>query len=159
MKRSDSRIVLSKLTKPVSFSALMTLYESNYLRLMSLLKTDRKSLNISEYVLKHPQHVVHCRIEDVTKYTTLVCIDEDQLAHGEPVRVNHFRVRLYHDALLAAVQSSSQHSSDYRLDAVPIDQKRIQQLWVQNMFLNKWLDYCADRKLVIDEKIRENTGS
>lgn len=151
MKTRDSRIVLPKLSKPVSFAALMALYESNYHRLMYLLQADRNALKKNEYVFHYSKHVIHCRVEEVTKYTTLLCIDEDQISQNEPVRVNHFRIRLYHDALLAAVQSSVQFSTDYRLSQVPLDQERIRQLWQQNMFLNKWLDYIHSRKLVTEQ--------
>ncbi len=159
MKASDSKIVIDKPQKPMSFAALMTLYESNYQRLMNLLQVHRQDLDFQEFTFKHAQHIVYCRVEDVTKYTALLCIDEDQVSQGEPVRVNHFRVRIYHDARLAAVQSSLQDNSHYQLNELPITAERIQALWAQNMFFNKWLAYCMDRKLVKKQKISENTNT
>ena len=159
MNLSDSTIIVDKPHKPTSFAALMTLYESNYKCLMNLLQVDRKNLNLHEVILKHKNYIVHCRIEDVTKYTALLCIDEDLVSQDEHVRVNHFRVRIYHDASLAAVQSSLQDSSHYQLNELPITAERIQALWTQNMFFNKWLAYCLDRKLVNKQKIRENTNT
>jgi len=38
MYKPDSSIVLDKPSKPMSFAALMTLYESNYQNLMNLLQ-------------------------------------------------------------------------------------------------------------------------
>ena len=159
MKSSDSTIIIDKAHKPMSFAALMTLYESNYQCLMNLIQVHRQDLNLQEFTFTHKKHIVHCRVEDVTKYTALLCIDEDQVERGEPVRVNHFRVRIYHDARLAAVQSSLQDNSNYQLNEVPLTAERIQALWVQNMFFNKWLAYCLDRKLVKKQKINENTNT
>ena len=159
MHASDSTIVLDKPHKPMSFGALMTLYESNYQCLMNLLQVHRQDLNEQEFTFLHKKHIVHCRVDEVTKYTALLCIDEDQISHGEPVRVNHFRVRIYHDARLAAVHSSMQDNSQYQLDEVPLSADRIQALWGQNMFFNKWLSYCLDRKLVKKQKISENTNT
>ena len=159
MKTSDSTIVIHKPQKPMSFAALMTLYESNYQCLMNLLEVHRKDLDKQEFTFLHKTHIVHCRVEDVTKYTALLCIDEDQFSQGEPVRVNHFRVRIYHDARLAAVQSSVQDNSHYQLNELPLSAERIQALWGQNMFFNKWLAYCLDRKLVKKQKISENTDT
>jgi len=148
MSKLDSLIILDKPVKPMSFAALMVLYESNYQRVMHLLESQRNELDETEICFKHENYVVHCKVEEVTKYTALLCIDEDQVISLEPVRVNHFRVRLYHDALLAAVQSSVQDSSNYNLHELPLTKERIEALWTQNMFFNKWLDYCLDRKLV-----------
>ena len=159
MYLSDSTIVLDKPHKPQSFAALMTLYESNYQRLMNLLQVHRQELNQQNFTFKHEKHIVHCLVEEVTKYTALLCIDEDQISQNEPVRVNHFRVRIYHDARLASVQSSVQDNSCYQLSEVPLTKQRIQELWAQNMFFNKWLAYCLDRKLVKKLKISENTNT
>ncbi|MBT8140860.1 MAG: DUF1249 domain-containing protein [Gammaproteobacteria bacterium] len=159
MKYSDSRIVIPRLSKPVSFAALMALYESNYIQLMRFLNADRKHIDYGEATIRYDKHAVHCRIEDVTTYTSLVCIDEDLFDQGEPVRINHFRIRLYHDALCAAVTSSIQENTDYQLKSLPLNQSRLRVLWQQNMFLNKWLAYCLSRKLVFTGKIDENTDS
>jgi len=158
---NDSRIKLPKFSQPVSFPALMALYESNYLRVLSFLEQDRSSLKAQaatsskqkptqhypSYCWSNNDYQVQVKIEEVTKYTILVCIDEDFISDKEPVRINHFRVRLYHDAQVAAVHSSLHATDQYQLDTIPIDKTRITELWQQNMYFNKWLEYCANRNL------------
>ena len=148
---NDSRIILPRLTKPVTFPGLMAIYESNYVRVLSFLGLSRAAVKteLIGYSLtwKNTEYQIDAKVEEVTKYTTLLCIDEDIYTDKEPVRINHFRVRLYHDAQVAAVHSSLHARDQYHLPSVPINKARIRELWQQNMFFNKWLEFCADRQL------------
>lgn len=144
---NDSRIVLPKLSKPVSFGALMSLYESNYVRLLELFDLPRSKVNMNSQLWGNNEYRIKVTVEEVTKYTALICIDEDYLTAHEPVRMNHFRVRLYYDAQVATVQSSLHASDQYSESALPIDKTRITELWQQNMFFNKWLEFCSVRGL------------
>jgi len=144
---SDSRIVLPKLHKPLSFSALLALYESNYIQVMNFLKLGRKEIILGECAWQGKDTYLQCKVEELTKYTALLCFEEDIVEQNEKTRVNHIRVRLYHDALLAAVQSSLQSSDHYQLTDVPIDKSRITELWQQNSFFNKWLEFCFSKNL------------
>jgi len=148
---NDSRIVLPKLTKPVSFPALMALYESNYLRLLNFLNktSDVLQVNQQEYNINfnNQEYQIYTKVEEVTKYTALLCIDEDMSSRHESIRMNHFRVRLYHDAKMACVHSSLHATDQFKLAAVPINKTRITELWQQNMYLNKWLEFCTHRQM------------
>jgi len=126
---------------------LLALYESNYVQLFNMLEINRKEFELGNFIWQNDEVYLSCEIEEVTKYTALLCFEEDVIDQGEKERVNHFRVRVYHDALLAAVQSSMQSSDHYYLADVPIDKDRIAELWQQNMFFNKWLEFCFSRKL------------
>jgi len=128
---NDSRIKLPKFSQPVSFPALMALYESNYLRVLSLLEQDRSSLKAKASTSSK---------QESRKHYPSYCWSND-------VRINHFRVRMYHDAQVAAVHSSLHATDQYQLDSIPIDKTRITELWQQNMYFNKWLEYCANRNL------------
>jgi len=58
------------------------------------------------------------------------------------------RLRAYHDARLLEAEASSQpkrneHNTRGRL--IRPGERELQQRWMRNMMLNKWLEYCAER--------------
>jgi len=129
----------------VSFVSLMTLYESNYIRLSALLGDVRGlhgtvvSSTPGDLDL-HVEALEHCRYTSILRMTYL--FDGGDGALAEP----DLEVRVYHDARLAEARqdgSRLRHPGLYALrDSLPAG---LGKRWTRNMLLNKWLDYCSER--------------
>ena len=141
----DSLCVTSWRARPVSFVSLMTLYESNYIRLRALLGDARglpgESVSRTPGDLDlHVHAIEHCRYTTILRMTYLFGD-----AHG-PVAEPDLEVRVYHDARLAEACASAKRLRHPGLsglrDALP---GGLGERWLRNMLLNKWLDYCTER--------------
>ncbi len=141
---SDRTIVLPRATRPGSFTALMTLYESNFVRLGALLdgplaEGDRY---VSAPVGDHPLHLT---VEEVCRYTTTLHMTYYFDAPAGPVADPDVTVRLYHDARLVEAMGCAalrRHKAVKHLDIRTGSQ--LNRRWARNVMLNKWLEYCAD---------------
>jgi uncharacterized protein YqiB (DUF1249 family) len=141
----DSLCVTSWRARPVSFVSLMTLYESNYIRLRALLGDARalpgESVSRTPGDLDlHVHAIEHCRYTTILRMTYL--FGEAGGAVAEP----DLEVRVYHDARLAEACGSATRLRHPGLaglrDTLPAG---LGERWLRNMLLNKWLDYCAER--------------
>jgi uncharacterized protein YqiB (DUF1249 family) len=142
---ADQFCVTSWRAKPGSFVSLMTLYESNFLRLGWLIG-DLRSI-ASNAVSRVPSdcelHLIpveRCRYTSVFRLTYE--FDLDGVATCDP----DLEVCVYHDARLAEVRSFrgfQRHPQLARLHAGL--HRELDQRWARNMMLNKWLEYCAER--------------
>ena len=141
----DSLCVTSWRARPVSFVSLMTLYESNYIRLRALVGDVRRlrgrSLSSVPGDLDlHAEALEHSPYTSILRLTYFFADGADAIA--EPDR----EVRGYHDARLADASRCSQrvrHPGLASLQAgVP---SALDARWRRNMLLNKWLDYCTER--------------
>jgi uncharacterized protein len=140
----DSLSLASWRGRPRSFVALMSLYESNYLRLAQLagplLKLEGQ---LTSYVLEDCD--VRLSIIERTPYTTvceLTCVLSQEPGDTYP----DMRIRIYHDAALVEAHEWSvrhEHETLRRLRAAA--ERELDQRWARNMMLNKWLEYCMDR--------------
>jgi hypothetical protein len=129
----------------VSFVSLMTLYESNYIRLRALLGDVRglqgRVVSTAPGDLDlHVETLEHCRYTSILRMTYLFDADDGTVAEPD------LEVRVYHDARLAeachgAARLRHPGLSGLR-DSLPAGLGR---RWVRNMLLNKWLDYCSER--------------
>jgi len=138
----DQLCAVSWKARPRSFVSLMTLYESNYIRLGWLLP-DPRTLPDRAVSVVEGDSPLELAVVERAPYTTTATLsylfDED----GRTLRDPGLELRVYHDARLAEVtsvgparaglarvQSRLPRSADGR--------------WSGNMLLNKWLEYCAD---------------
>jgi hypothetical protein len=143
--RVDSLCLTSWRARPVSFVSLMTLYESNYIRLRSLVGDVRGLTGRS--VSSVPGDLdLHVEALEHSPYTTILRLtyffDEAESAVADP----DLEVRVYHDARLAEASRCARwvrHPGLAGLQAgLPLT---LGERWLRNMLLNKWLDYCAER--------------
>lgn len=144
MKVSDSRIALARPTRPESFTALMGLYESNYVRLGWLLgQLDRLSgEHRSDVTEDLPLHVI---VRDVQRYTTTLHLTYWFDVHGDAVADPDLSIRIYHDARLAEAMSCRNNRRHSVLRGFDTDHgSELKKRWMRNMMLNKWLEYCSD---------------
>ena len=141
----DSLCVTSWRARPVSFVSLMTLYESNYIRLRGLVG-DVRSL-AGRHVSRVPGDCdLHLEAVEQNPYTTVLRLT--YLFDGEtgPVADPDLEVRVYHDARLAEASRCARWVRHPGLESIRSGLSvALGERWLRNMLLNKWLDYCVDR--------------
>jgi uncharacterized protein len=141
---ADGSIALPRPTRPGSFTALMSLYESNYLRLHWLLD-DLGALRPVEVSRVRGDLPLHLELLERSPYTTTLRMTY----YFEDARRNvpdpDLTIRVYHDAGLAEAMACRQrhlHHALRRFDTAPGDE--LGRRWARNSMLNKWLEYCHD---------------
>jgi uncharacterized protein len=130
----------------VSFVGLMTLYESNYIRLRGLIG-DVRSL-AGRIVSSAPSDCdLHLEVVEHSPYTsvlrlTYVFFDDAAGQVADP----DLEVRVYHDARLAEASRCARWVRHPGLESIRSSLSMgLGERWLRNMLLNKWLDYCVDR--------------
>jgi len=146
---SDTLSVVSWRSRPRSFVALMSLYESNYLRLATL-AGDLRHLP-DAFVSSVPDDCdLRLSVTERSPYTTsldltyLFARGEDE--GGGIATYPDMRVRVYHDARLVEAQEwATQHDHQALKAMRGVAERELVQRWARNTMLNKWLEYCVDR--------------
>jgi uncharacterized protein YqiB (DUF1249 family) len=145
----ETDIKVSWRARPRGFVALMSLYESNYLRFIqlagnpahlagTLISRVEGDCELQLHVLEH------------MRYTSLLTLTYSLPVGGAPGErewLPNLRLLAYHDArLLEADELRSPSSADNARRRGPHQGEReLHQRWMRNMMLNKWLEYCAER--------------
>jgi uncharacterized protein YqiB (DUF1249 family) len=149
---ADSYIVPECVARPGSFGGLMTLYEANYIKLTQLMPklSDRDGCAISpdnsDDSDNNSNCDLHLTIEHQTKYTcelrlTYLFEDEAKLI-ADPDLI----ARVYYDARMVEVRSWIDHHRHAVLRKLSQECRReLDQRWVRNIMLSKWLDYLQER--------------
>ena len=140
----DHEIVPQSIAEPNSFVGLMTLYESNYVKLNHLFP------NIKQYdddrSIKSPfGNDIQLGVNKKTKYTMIVSMtysfEESEIIEYEP----NLTIKIYFDSRSAEVIGIGKLSKKSKLRDITYQNKNIiNQLWRRNIILNKWLDYIID---------------
>jgi uncharacterized protein YqiB (DUF1249 family) len=141
---TDDLCTISWRARPRSFVSLMTLYESNYIRLGWLvpdLRRLRGSLT-SEVAGEPPLELA---VVEQCRYTTALHMTYLFGEGGAVTREPQLEVRVYHDARLAEACGTGAAPTHPRLRrlASAVAASRGQR-WSCNMLLNKWLEYCVE---------------
>ena len=141
---NDALSLVSWRSSPRSFVALMSLYESNYLRLAHL------AGNLASLADSRVSHVaedcdLRLMVTERSPYTT--SLDLTYLFDAEGVTTYpDMRVRVYHDARLVEAQEwAVQHEHEALRRLRGVAERELDQRWARNTMLNKWLEYCIDR--------------
>jgi hypothetical protein len=155
---ADTTTIVSWRARPRSFVALMSLYESNFIRLGWL------AGNLRELAGRYCSSVdgdcdLVLTVTERSPYTSTLSLTYLlPEAHG-PRRYPDMRVRIYHDAHLVEAQPwHSAHGpaggphpagsggTPARAGAGRgCPERELDQRWARNMMLNKWLEYCVER--------------
>ena len=140
----DHEIVPQSIAEPNSFVGLMTLYESNYVKLNHLFP------NIKQYdddrSIKSPfGNDIQLGVNKKTKYTMIISMtysfEESEIIEYEP----NLTIKIYFDSRSAEVIGIGKLSKKSKLRDITYQNKDIiNQLWRRNIILNKWLDYIID---------------
>jgi uncharacterized protein len=146
---SDALSIVSWRSRPRSFVALMSLYESNYLRLASLAGDLRQlpDARLSRVADDCDLLLSVCERSPYTTSFDLTYLFAPAEGGGEGVATYpDMRVRIYHDARLVEAQEwASQHDHQALRALRGQAERELDQRWARNTMLNKWLEYCIDR--------------
>ncbi len=146
---TDTLQLVSWRSRPRSFVALMSLYESNYVRLSSLAGDLRQLADLR--VSRVPDDCdLRLSVTARSPYTT--SLDLTYLfPEGEGFTTYpDLRVRVYHDARLVEAQEwlpekTTPHEHEVLRRLRSAAERELDQRWARNTMLNKWLEYCIDR--------------
>jgi len=142
---ADTLCVTSWRARPVSFVSLMTLYESNYIRLRALVR-DVRGCAGRQVSRVAGDCDLHLEAVEQSPYTSILRLTYLFDAADGPVADPDLEVRVYHDARLAEASHCARWVRHPGLEAIRSQLKAgLGERWLRNMLLNKWLDYCTER--------------
>jgi len=120
---------------PRSFAGLMELYEQNYIRLRNI----APDLAIADEMISSvPEHQdLFLSITERCKYTTMLRMTYQFEDEGQQLLEPDLHLKVYHDARVVEVQQFHSRTRGPLYLANMIEQK-----WLMNRFLYKWLGYC-----------------
>jgi len=131
--------------RPGSFVSLMTLYESNFVRLGWLIE-DLRTIGECRVSRSATDCDLHLTPMELARYTSVFRLTYVFAGSDSEVRDPDLEVCVYHDARLAEVRSFAGFRRHPQLSKLQSGLKReLDQRWTRNMMLNKWLEYCAER--------------
>jgi uncharacterized protein YqiB (DUF1249 family) len=148
----DCRLVPQTIIKPKSFVGLMSLYESNYLRLLRLIpELDRLDGCYRSRVAGDcdlcVEIIERCRYT-VTLSLTYFFEDENGRIADPDVTV-----RAYLDGRLAESMNLSGEHRHAELRRLAREHRlELNERWQRNVLLNKWLEYLTDQGHLILER-------
>jgi len=118
-----------------SFAGLMELYEQNYIRLRNM----APDLNVADEMISSvPEHQdLFLSITERCKYTTMLRLTYQFEQAGQMLFEPDLHLKVYHDARVVEVQQFHSRTRGPLFLADLIEQK-----WMMNRFLYKWLGYC-----------------
>ena len=148
----DYQLVPETIAKPRSFVGLMSLYESNFLRLQQLIpELERLDGYYRSGVAGDCD--LHVEIIERSRYTVTLSLSyffyEDQDRVADP----DMKVRAYLDGQLAEAMSlrgDHRHAELRRLSRV--HGRELDTKWRRNIVLNKWLEYLMDQGHLVLER-------
>ena len=130
---------------PGSFVSLMTLYESNFVRLGWLIHNVR-AVTATAVSRVASDCDLHLTPLDLSRYTSVFRLTYEFIFEGRSIRDPDLEVCVYHDARLAEVRGFRGFERHPQLARLQAGLKReLDQRWTRNMLLNKWLEYCAEQ--------------
>jgi len=141
----DSLLVPQCIYRPGTFAGLMTLYESNYIKLRQLSSAFEWAADelVSSSLGDRDLHADIVRREPYT--TTLRLTYWFQEPGGGLVPDPDLVLRIYHDArLVEAVSSGDSHRHAKLRELARSSSAELDRRWRMNMMLNKWLDYLFE---------------
>jgi uncharacterized protein YqiB (DUF1249 family) len=161
----EADIKVSWRARPRGFVALMSLYESNYLRFLQL-AGDPTRLSGTLISRIDGDCELRLAILEHMPYTSMLVLTY-VLPSGDSnglERLPDLKLRAYHDARLLEADQLRQQPPHQKLQhsAQPSAQqlarghngrrqdplrgeRELHQRWTRNMMLNKWLEYCVER--------------
>jgi hypothetical protein len=148
----DYLLVPETIVKPKSFVGLMSLYESNYLRLLQLIpELNRLDGYFRSRVAGDCD--LHVEILERSRYTVTMSLSYFFNEEGVRIADPDMEVRAYLDGQLAESMGFSgerRHAAFGRL--MRVHRAELDARWHRNIILNKWLDYLIDQGHLILER-------
>jgi uncharacterized protein len=142
---TDTLSIVSWRARPRSFVALMSLYESNYLRIAQF-AGDLAHLPATRVSRVPDDCDLRLSVTERSPYTTSFDLTYLFPEANGLTTYPDMRVRIYHDARLAEAQEWATHHGHEALRRLRgVAERELDQRWARNTMLNKWLEYCIDR--------------
>jgi uncharacterized protein YqiB (DUF1249 family) len=145
----ETDIKVSWRARPRGFVALMSLYESNYLR---FLQVAGEPAQLAGTLISRVAGDCELRLEVLERmpYTTMLTLTYALPGSGDsPYEcLPNLRLRAYHDARLLEADEMRRpkiKENNANRRGPPPGERELHQRWTRNMMLNKWLEYCAER--------------
>lgn len=149
----DSRLVPETIIKPRSFAGLMSMYESNYLRLLNLIP-ELERIDGCYRSRVAGECDLHLEILQRERYTLTMSMTYYFNNETEIVADPDMLVRVYFDGQLAEAMSlgkDHRHVQFRRLFRAHGNE--LGRRWTRNLILNKWLEYLLDQGHLILEQL------
>lgn len=141
----DSLCLTTWRARPVSFVSLMTLYESNYIRLRALVG-DVRGLSGRLVSQSAGDCDLHLEVVEHAAYTSILRLTYLFEDPAGTVAEPDLEVRVYHDARVAEASHCARWVRHPGLATIRSQLSRtLGERWLRNMLLNKWVDYCTER--------------
>jgi len=142
---ADSLLLPQTVVRPRSFAGLMTLYESNYLRLLRMAPALR-AMKGSHVSRVGGDCDLHLSVLERTPYTSTLAMTYRFEEEGGSIADPDLTVRVYFDGCLAeAMHLADQHHHELFRRLASEFRRELDSRWARNVMLNKWLEYCLDR--------------
>jgi uncharacterized protein YqiB (DUF1249 family) len=148
----DSQLVPQTIVRPNSFVGLMSLYESNYLRMRQLIpEIDRLDGCFRSRVAG--QCDLHVEILERSRYTVTFSLTYLFDTEGGDLARPDMVVRVYLDGALAEAMSvAAEPRHDHWRYLISVHERELSARWKRNSMLNKWLEYLSDQGHLILER-------
>lgn len=148
----DCRLVPQTIIKPKSFVGLMSLYESNYLRLLRLIpELDRLDGCYRSRVAGDCDLCVE--IIERCRYTVTLSLTYFFEHENGRIADPDVTVRAYLDGQLAESMNLSGERRHAELRRLAREHRlELNERWQRNVLLNKWLEYLTDQGHLILER-------
>jgi len=148
----DYQLVPQTIAKPRSFVGLMSLYESNYLRLQQLIpELERLDGYYRSCVAGDCD--LHVEIIERSRYTVTLSLSYFFYEFERRIADPDMQVRAYLDGQLAEAMSLNggrRHAEIRRLSR--FHGPELDARWRRNIVLNKWLEYLMDQGHLVLER-------
>ncbi len=148
----DHELVLPAAARPRSFIGLMSIYESNYLRLLRVIpELERLDGYYQSRVVGDCS--LHLEIIERSRYTVTLSLSYFFFENGKRIADPDLKIRVYLDGRLVEAMSlngSHRHAMLRRLCREYRCELDVR--WRRNMVLNKWLEYLVDQGHLILER-------
>jgi uncharacterized protein YqiB (DUF1249 family) len=145
-------LVPETIIRPNSFVGLMSLYESNFLRLQQVIpEIDRLDGCFRSRVAGNCD--LHVEFFERSRYTVTLSLSYVFDEHGERIADPDMLVRVYFDGRLAesmALRGDHRDAGITRL--APAHRVELEARWRRNIILNKWLEYLVDQGHMVLER-------
>ena len=142
---NDTLTIVSWRARPRSFVALMSLYESNYIRFSWLAHELGRLEGVHRSSVAGDCDLLLSVIER-SPYTTTLNLSYLLRERPQAQAYPDMGIRIYHDARLAEAQEWAVSHEHAALRALRTRAEReLDQRWARNVMLNKWLEYCVER--------------
>jgi uncharacterized protein YqiB (DUF1249 family) len=148
----DYQLVPETIVKPKSFVGLMSLYESNYLRLQRLIpELNRLDGYYRSCVAGDCD--LHVEILERSRYTITLSLSYFFYENGVRIADPDMKIRVYLDGQLAETMGfSGEHRHIELRRLCRIHRAELDHRWRRNIVLNKWLEYLMDQGHLVLER-------